>query len=391
MNWLVMPPNSWWTVDDLALGMTGGITLYYRPGVRQPLRDDKGRWLRDSAGRTALEAFGSLPLGTMYDRLRAGDESWAALSLDSRSAALAADPARESRRWLKAMSELVEFVRTFGPLGFEWSRRFPVANPEADRALDRLEAGRYRSGRAPRRWQVIFPAPGFATAKVGLAHHERGTWDDRVRHGDPSLPHDLLGAEPTGPLWGHQNDLKGALNLVRALAESDPNPHAIRAAAGALPKIGDFDVSDHGVRDPVDVQWREAMRGPRAEGRPWSPFDEHPTGVNWPAMGRLALSEYLSAQLAWMSIAAGVDGLERIRTRWTAHSLLEVIYLQLLEHVQDRLPFGVGECERCGGPILRTRLSEGTRNRAHRGCAPVVRKRRQRERDRIAATEEAPA
>jgi hypothetical protein len=385
-----MPPNSWWTVEAMAIGMTGGITIYYRRGLRQPLRDDQGRWLRDSAGRTALEAFGSLPLGTMYDRIRAGDESWAALSLDSRSAVLAADPARESRRWLEAMTELVEFVQTFGPLGFDWSRRYPVMNREADRALDHLDSGRGRSGGGARRWQVVFPAPGFATAKVALVHHERGSWDDRVRLGDPSLSHDFLGPEPSGPLWGHQADLTSALNLVNALAEPDPNPHAIRGAVGSLPRVGDFDVSDHGVRDPVDVSWRTAMRRPRANGRRWAPFEEHLTAVDWPTMGRLALSEFLSAQLAWMSIAAGVDALNRIRTRWTAHSLLEVIYLQLLEHVQERLLFGVGTCERCGGPILRTRLNEGTRNRAHRGCAPVVRKRRQRERDRIATSEGRP-
>jgi hypothetical protein len=386
-----MPPNSWWTVEDQAIAMTGGITLYYRRGPRQSLRDDQGRWLRDPAGRTALEAFGSLPLGAMYERLRAGDEAWAALDVEARAAILAADPPRETRRWLEAMAELVQFVRTFGPLGFDWSRRYPVANPEADRALDRLDASRGVSSGGARRWQVIFPAPGFTTARVGLAHHDRGSWEDRIRLGDQSLAHDFLGAEPSGPLWGHQADLRSALNLVNTLAQPDPNPHAMRAAVGALPRVGDFDVSDHGVRDPIDVSWREAIRGPRADGRPWTPFGVHPTTVDWPTMGRLALSEFLSAQLAWMSIAAGVDSIGRIRTRWTAHSLLEVIYLQLLEHVQERLLFGVGECERCGGPILRTRLSEGTRNRAHRGCAPIVRKRRQRERDRIAASERTPA
>jgi len=389
------PPHSWWTVDTVELG---SLTLYYRLGPRRPIRDERGRWVRDKAGRTALEAFGSLPLGEMYGRLRAAEEAWLGTDPATRDSIVAADPERESRRQLTDLTELVSFVHTFGPLGFEWSRTFPVRNSAADRALDELSRRRIADviratggsvtdeafAPARRDWQVAFPSPGFSMPIVREAYvHPGKSWAERVRLGDDAIPRDYLGPQPTGPLWGHQDDLRRVLELVNVLSATDPNPHEIRNAAGNLPGDGEFDVSERGVRDPVDLLWREAMRRPRASGgRWWSPFREHPSRVDWVTAGRLMLANYLSAQLAWTTIEAGIDELGRIRTRWTPHSLLEIIYLQLLEHVQERLQFGVGRCLHCGGPILRTRLSERTRNRAHAGCAALLRKRRQRERER---------
>lgn len=353
--------------------------------------------MRDKAGRTALEAFGSLPLGEMYGRLRAGEEAWRATDEATRAAIVAADPGRETQRWLTALTELVTFVSTFGPLGFEWSRTFRVRNGAADRAIDELNHRRTADVmravggsvdeqpfmRPARRWQFVFPSPGFLMSDVREVHAFPGkTWAERVRLGDDALPHDFLGPELSGPLSGHQDDLKRVLDLVNVLSASEPNPHGIREAAGRLPGVAEYDVTDHGDRDPVDVRWRDAMRPARdMAGRRWSPFREHRARVDWTTTGSMMLAEYLSAQLRWTTIEAGLDSSGRIRTRWTPHSLLEIIYLQLLEHVQERLEFGVGQCLHCGGPILRTRLSERTRNKAHRGCAAVLRKRRQRERE----------
>jgi hypothetical protein len=381
--------------------MTGGIGLYYRLGPRQPIRDGR-RWRRDEQGRTALEAFGALPLAAMYGRLRDGYAAWQALSIETRAAIVAADPEREPTRWLEALRELVSFVKTFGPLGLDWARTFPVLNRAGDQALDQLatkrmtEAMRSLGGsdtnmpviRTPRLWNVVFPSPGFSGANVREVYsYPEESWNERVRLGDRMLNQDFLGAEPTGPLWNHQDDLRRVLRLVNVLAEADPSPFAIRDAAGALPGIGEYDVRNYGAREPIDVRWNEAMRVVRdTGGRRWAPFEEHSTWVDWPALGRLMLADYLSAQLAWTTVGAGIDGRGKIRTRWTPHSLMEVIYLQLLEHVEERLEFGVGWCANCGGPILRTRLKEQTQNRAHHGCAALLRKRRERARKRVAAT-----
>jgi hypothetical protein len=340
-------------------------------------------WVRDPLGRTALEAFGALPLGQMYDRVQSLEEAWRATAEATRAAIVEGDPDRLPRQMLGGLAELVQFVNTFGPLGLDWSRTHPVANQEADRAHG-------RSGRS-RLWQVVFPGPGFGIPRVVPVTYSKGPWADRVRMGDMVLPHDFLGVERTGPFWNDQDDLRRVLKLVVVLAETEPNPIAIRDAAGNLPGFGQYDVRDRGPRDPVDIRWRDAMRYPRdMGGRPWLPFEEHPTAVNWPKMGRLMLAQYLSAQLAWTRIEAGMDTSDRIRTRWTPRSLMEVIYLQLLEHVEDRLAFGVAWCPNCGGPVLRTRRSELTQNRAHRGCAALLRKRRQRERARVAVAEGSP-
>jgi hypothetical protein len=376
------PPHSWWTVDEVALGLSGGLALYYRLGPRQPIRDEKGRWVRDPLGRTALEAFGALPLGEMYDRLRSFEEEWRATDTATRAAIVEADPDQVTRQWLDGLGELVAFVKKFGPLGLDWSRTHAVENRDADRALG--NAGRHRL------WQVVFPTPGFAMPRVVQVTSATGSWADRIRRGDMVLPHDYLGLQPTGPIWHQRDDLGRVLKLVEVLAEAEPNPHDIRDAAGNLPGFGQYDVRDDGARDPVDLRWRHAMRYPRDIGeRPWLPFEEHTTAVKWATAGRLMLAEFLSAQLAWTRIEAGLDGLGRVRTRWTPRSLMELIYLQLLEHVEERLNFGVAWCPNCGGPVLRTRRSELTQNRAHRGCAAVLRKRRERARKREHGTVEA--
>jgi hypothetical protein len=318
-------------------------------------------------------------MAVIYGRLSEVEESWLAQSVADREAILERSPEYLQKQWQSALGELVALVRTFGPIGLDWPRTFEVSNPSGDRAA---------GGTPGSPWVTVLPSPGFARGRVYRLRVDPGaSWVDRVDAGDTGIPHDFLGAESTGPLRGHHEDLISVLRLVGLLAEDKANPHAIRDAAGALPRVKAHDLWDRSVRDPVDVRWAEAVRRPAAIGRPgWSPYDQHVTAIDWWIAGRIELAEFLTSQLAWTRIEAGLDSRGRIRTRWTPRSLIELIYLQLLEHVEDRLHFGIGTCERCGGPILRTRLAEPTRNRCHRGCAAVMRKRRQRERDKSGST-----
>ena len=357
---------------------TGGRSL----GEPRPLRDGDGDWLRDEHGRVALEAFGALPLPVMYERFHTYRDS-----LRGREGA-----EYEQAAMLACLGELVGFVRAFGPLGFDWPRTFEVGNPDADRALDEgdmsrwaragatldrardiLEKRRERSG--SRRWRVRFPGVG----EVGLPSvspvrsHPELSWAERVRRHDDALLYDFLGPVPSGPLWFHQDDLRRALRLVDALAGGDRQ--AIREALGRLPGHGMFPVRDSADRAPVDIDWRPAMLTLAAPASGWwMPFEAHPGQVDWIAAGRLGLATFLSAQLAWTQVAVGLDAQARFRSRWIVGSLMEVVYLQLVDHVERRMGFGVGQCGYCGGPILRVRQEQ----RWHRKCANAGRQRRHR-------------
>jgi len=212
-----------------------------------------------------------------------------------------------------------------------------------------------------------------------LRTHDGLSWEARVRAGDDALWQDFLGPGQAGPLWHQQDDLRRILDLVGVLSSTSPDRFAIRTAMGRLPGFGRYNAEEPATRDPVGWYWQDAMLPRRELGnRPWAPLHDHPTRVDWQTAGRLALAAFLSEQLRWTGIGVGLDERRSLRARWTVGSLMEVIYLQLLEHVEERLAFGVGHCHICDGPILNTRRQGPTRNVAHFGCSVVLRKRRQR-------------
>ena len=403
------PPYVWPSVKSVRLGMTGGLTLYYKLSIGQPIVDEAGRWRRDARHRTALEAFGALPIEAMYARLQASDDAWRALPEPRRHAILKRDPEHRQRQWRGCLAELLDFVNVFGPLAFDWSRDFEVGNPAADRArhdLDKLrteatlvalgqttkEAAAAVARIPPSRhdWRVTFPGPGWSlpNVRVTTAYPDL-SWNDRVDRGDDDLPHDFLGPGRSGPLWFHMDDLRRAIELVRALSAAPPKPLDIRQALGGMPGVARYRVNEPSRRDAVGIYWQDVIRGPASLRGVIEPFKEHPSRVDWVAAGRSGLAQFLSEQLAWAGVGAGLDRFGVVRGRWYVGSLVEVIYLQLLEHVEARLDFGVGECRECGGPILNSRRPGPTRNVAHFGCSALVRKRRQRARERLARAEDA--
>ncbi len=332
-------PFSWWTVERLAVGMTGGVTFYYRVGERQPLRDVAGRWRRDSYGRSALEAFGALPIACIYRDLAAGRAAWLALPESERDAILARDPARESRRWLAALKPLVTFVQTFGPMGFDWPRTMQLNNSAAERAeakVAKLElertllalgktaseatlASRQVGLRRRRDWQVKFLGPGSSLPEVTeIRRYPTLAWDKRVHLGDDSLPQDFLGPVPGGPLWHEQDDLLRILDLVRALSAKTFDPHRIRNAIARLPGVSMYSTEEPTTRDPVGLYWQDASRGRPTSGA-WNPMKEHPSSVDWRQAGRLALATFLS-QLSWTSLGVGLDKFGVPQTRWNVLS-----------------------------------------------------------------------
>jgi hypothetical protein len=383
----VAAPFAWPKVNQVTVTLGSGPTLQYALGPACQVRDEAEKWRRDDRGRLALEAFGALPLSETYRRL----ESHAG-SLGGR------DRVRvEQARLQVCFAELVAFVLTFGPLGFDWPRTFEVRNRAADEARDELAELEY--ARIPEigpeaaraavirnrvrlglpRWQVTFPGVGEAGPPEvteippfrGLPGVDNVELDDTPRQ-------DFLGFGPPptgsggGPIWRHRDELLAALQIVEAIAADDAD--AIREPLGQLPGSPEVPVGEVGARAPVGIHWQDAMVGDVPSDGRWAPFRERPGQVKWIEAGRLGLADFLSFQIAWSGLGLGLGVRQQFRVRSMVGSILELIYLQLVEHLERRPDMGVGTCGYCKGPILRVRL----RQLWHRGCSPAGRKRRSR-------------
>lgn len=365
----VVLPETWPSVEQVVVD---GTRLFYRLGPAMPLRDTAGRHRRDGRGRVALEAFMALPRAAMYERL--------AGYLSSRAGGVEADEVGNRA----ALSELLAFVDAFGPLGLTWSRMYHVENPEADRLAeenDRLRLEALGLDRAPGRrstlgtdvWRVSLPKPG----ESGRGRVERVrtypelSWDERVRLGDEKLLHDDLGVAQGGAfVWAHVV-LEAVLGLADALARA--NPIEVRRALEKVPRYHAYWVGSEPAESSLALDWRPTAKGVIPSDRWFKPFMEHPAQVDWVALGWRVLAEVLLLELSETGIGVGLPG-GRLKLGWRIGSLMEVIYLQLFEHMQRHPDFGIGSCDGCGAPILRVRREQ----RWHSGCAPAGRQRESR-------------
>jgi hypothetical protein len=166
-------------------------------------------------------------------------------------------------------------------------------------------------------------------------------------------------------------DLLAAVRLVDAVSRGDR--FELRDLIRTYRRIPVFDVRDYPTRSAIALDWRTANLGMKPADGWFRPFEVHEAQVDWVALGRMLLVEQISLQLSQTSIGVGLAG-DTPAFAWRIGSLLEVIYIQLYEHIRQHPGFGIGQCDYCGAPILRVRRVQ----RWHSGCAPAGRQRESR-------------
>jgi hypothetical protein len=357
---LPLLPETRHRVEEVVL--SSSLTLYYRLSSAA----GKPTELVDERGRTVLEAFGALPMEQMGSDIDAYR-----LSMQGVEGA-EWDPARV----LTLIRPLVAFVRNFGPIGVGWGGQYRVANPAAERL--RADAERTRlarmgidpdTARDRRRlgaefWTVSFwgHAPGRGAVpdvRQRFAYPNR-PWAERVRLEDDGIAYDFW-----PQIVEEHNDLARTLQLVAAIAARDQ--FACRRA------IRLFVSSDRtefwvGPPEPGPPAFRGAVRGFRPSSGRLAVFQVPEHEVDWVVLGRRVVADLIARQIDFAMPLVEVADDEHLRVKFQAGSVLEAIYLQLLDHVQYREAFGIGRCGSCAGPILRTRRPGRTGNQWHRGC-----------------------
>jgi hypothetical protein len=362
-----LAPGAWWSVEEVAI--SGGLTLYYRlsPSEARPSK------VRDDRGRSALEAFASLPMQVMAERLGAYQDE------------LRGNPAAQwdGQHALELVRELVTYTQTFGPIGVGWGGEFGVRNDEADKLLREAEEARNLAfgidpTSVPRSesesfWTVSFwgHAPGRgALPRVERRYwHPHEPWAEQVRLDDYGLPYDYW-----LQLIDEHRDLQRTLDLVEAIAQGNPF-ECRRALLKFFREDADFWV---GPPRPMRSDYRRALKGFRPASGHLKLFGLPDHQVDWVILAKCLLADLITRQIDFAMPRVDLSDDVALEVDWHATSVLEVIYLELLEHVRHRASFGVGRCEDCGGPILRTRHIGETGNRWHSRCRSGGRVRRWR-------------
>lgn len=371
VTWQTFPPRLPWAVGRVRIDLPeGGPAIAYDLTTARDTDDPLER--RDGRNRLALEAFSALRLDEMGAALDAYVESVRAEGSEA-----------EQKRMRAALGDLVAFVERFGPLGIGWDRTFSVTNPSADEAERRLEEceGRIRGdeqsseearSRGTTRWLVSFyydrdRREGGVVRRAWTPLPDAQPWLDT----EEPLPSDRLSR-----IRSEQDDLRMAIAFAEVIARNDEV--AIKALVRDAPWARYISLRSY---DPRGADWRRVRRGRRVFGRGlWGPFDPE-EDVDWELFARLLLAKLIERQLGFVSPRVDVDRAGRFRLDDRPGTVLELIYRQLLEHLQERQGYGIGWCGYCGGAILRTRLPKSpTGNLWHAGrCANAGRGRRFRE------------
>ena len=323
--------------------------------------------LRDAGGRLALEAFGSLRI----------DELTASLEAYRQSLVGIPDAKWDFGEAARSIQGYVDFVRTFGPLGVRWASEFVVRNPTADRLKRELDRAQWQLRGADPDTVVRHTAEGLGTFwTVSFWGHGPGrgavpdvrkhrywhgpAWLERIRRGDDGLRQDSWHL-----IVDEYKDLWKALDMAEAITQGDPI--ACKRAVRALYQSDEVEFSTEAA------DW--ALRGLGAAvttARPASGvlklFKLPLTNVDWQMVARISLSDLIGRQIDFAMPTVGLDQRDQFVVAWRGSSLLETIYLQLLEHVRAHPGRGVARCGNCGGPILRTKRPGVTGNQWHRGC-----------------------
>ena len=340
----------WWTVDEVAIDPQ--LTVYYQLGRRDVYPADR----RDAKRRTPLEAFASLPFAEMTGALEGHRLGLAGQAGEGWQSHVA---------WA-VVSPFTDFLKTFGPAGIGWGMTFEVANPEVDRVRRQLlpAIGSRKLARGVREsWRVSFwgHGPGrSATPEVRrVVSYPAKTFQERAQLGDHLLPHDLWSR-----LVDEHRDLRTALDIVEAIARR----RQIDCRDLVRPLVGDQAEFWTGEPDRFDSDFRGAYRRTQ-----WSDeervrlLSKRANEVDWIEVARQTVAGLIRRQIdfAMPAVFARDYGFD---LSWRATSLLEVIYLELLDHLRRRPESGVAWCVRCRGPILRTRWRGQTANKWHSGC-----------------------
>lgn len=369
----VARPGSWWRVKEVYIRLTGGASLVYGlSGFANPAET------RDPRRRTALEAFSALPLEAERQRLQA--------YLDTLKGVEGSRTDQNAMR--DCLPEMLSFVQVFGPIGIGWGMELPVLNPDADRLEREVDRLKHRElerqfGKPLREGSARHGAQGWKVTFYGMAAGRWGTGTVRRWRTWPSGDFetrleldDRLFADLLWSIMDEQRDLLAAIQLANAIAGGTSTE--IRDAARAVGG-GSGDVTFN-LGIPGETDWSRAIAGDPPPDQ-WQPFAPG-SRVTWPIFGRMVLADLIGRQLNFVEPRVEIDGSDHFLMAWRARSLLEVIYLELFEHVRKRLEFGLGTCGVCGGVIVRTRKASSVRNRWHRGCAAAGRQRNWRQANR---------